>query len=143
MQLLDPSIYSPDIVALNPDLFCKAREPKAAKTQKRPDTELEIKFLSHWQLCNGPNLERDYTGWTDKKYEIDFYHPASRVGIEINGGIGKKSGHTSWTGIHRDYEKLMLATQAGIRLVYLGTKHLRDDEILIWISLLLRLVKKD
>lgn len=140
---LDRRHYSPDVIALNPDLFRDSGPTPSSTTPKRPDTELEIKFLSMWRLCHGPELLRDYTGWTDRKLEIDFYHAPSRVGIEINGGIGKKSGHTSWSGIHRDYDKLLLAINAGIRLAFLGTRHMNDDELLFWISMIIQWTKKE
>lgn len=140
MKLLNPNDYSADVVALNPGLFKQKTATPQAK-QKRPDSDLEAKFLYYWQMSGGPELERDYVGWTNRKLEIDFYHPGSKVGIEVNGGIGQLSGHTSWNGIHRDYEKLMLATQAGIKLVFLGTRHLNDDEALVWISMIIMMTK--
>lgn len=136
---LNPNDYSPDVVALNPELFnVQAAKPQAK--QKRPDTELESRFLHYWQLLGGPELLRDYTGWTQRKLELDFYHESSKTAIEINGGIGKKSGHTNWHGVHRDYDKLNACNVAGITLFCLGTDHMSKDRLAVEISAILRFI---
>ena len=48
-----------------------------------------------------------------RKYRADYCWRAARVIVERNGGIWKKGGHSSGTGLLRDYEKSNLAQLLG------------------------------
>ena len=48
-----------------------------------------------------------------RKFRFDFVHKESKVSIEINGKIWQKGGHSSGTGLLRDYTKSNLAAVYG------------------------------
>ena len=145
IMLLNPDNYSPDVVSLNPTLFGPSKGKKAVRMDsapRRPDTELEAEFLRVWGLLSGPELLRDYTGWCDRKWELDFYHEPTRTAIEINGGTWSKSGHSSGRGITRDYDKANECVVSGISLFVLGTDHMKSDRLIIEISRILRYIQR-
>ena len=144
IMLLNPDKASPDVVELNPTLFAKSKRSKVTKAvePKRPDTELESEFLRVWGLLGGPELLRDYTGWCDRKWELDFYHEPTKTAIEINGGTWSKSGHSSGRGITRDYDKANECVVVGISLFVLGTDHMKSDRLIIEISKILSYIKR-
>jgi hypothetical protein len=85
-------------------------------------SKLEEQFSSLWSFMF-PKIQLESEGIiltkinpdTGKKnrFRFDFYHPQSKVAIEINGGTWGKSGHSSGRGLQRDYIKLNLAISEG------------------------------
>lgn len=104
----------------------KAQQPDADSKESR----LERIFAHHWRLLGFPDLERNFRFHPKRRFELDFYHAGSRVAVEINGGIWKpKSGHSTGAGIIRDYEKLFLAQECGIALIYVPPNWLTKDKV--------------
>ena len=135
---------NPDLVPLNGHLLPKPRaQAEATETPKRPDTELESKFLSHWNLLTGKEpLLRDFVFAPDAKgYEIDAYHEGARVGIEVNGGTWAVGGHSTGTGIGRDYRKQLLAATRGILILPVSSDMLTQKEIVLTIDQIWRVIK--
>lgn len=126
-----------------------------ASSSRRPDSPLESKFADYWRMLGGPELERDYRGWSqhNPKWEIDFYHKASKTGFEIQGGTAQKpveingkwyqpiSGHNSAKGYGRDCRKQISARSAGIHLISISPTELTSEEAPIWISALIMSLK--
>ena len=81
-----------------------------------------------WGLTH---LAPDLTGWTTqhviaetgRKHAWDFAWPASRLVVDVHGGIYSKgrSGH-SGASMAKDWEKLNLAVCAGYRPLVFGPK---------------------
>ena len=131
---------------LNVKTFPARGDERRPDEPKREDTDLEAKFLSHWKLLYGIIAwERDFTDWgpESRKLEIDFYHPESRVGVEINGGTrqAKRTGHSSGNGIWRDYEKILVAAAHGIHILPVCVDMLSDTEIVITCSQIKRVIQ--
>ena len=78
------------------------------------------------------HLASDLTGWErevkpipGRKFAFDFAFPASRLLIEVQGGIFRGRGaHAGPTAQKRDMEKLNLCTTNGFRLLQFGPHHL-------------------
>lgn len=77
--------------------------------------QLEEYFAKAWET-RWPDLplEREVKIIPRRQFRFDFIHREAMVAIEINGGIYLRSGgHTSPSGIQRDYEKNNLAIAHG------------------------------
>ena len=88
-----------------------------------PKSQAEEKFLVLWTHLQGPPLEREYRFDPTRRYRIDFYHAATYMGVEIEGGtwVYGKSRHSSPQGYARDAAKYFLATMQGITVLRLTT----------------------
>ncbi len=98
---------------------------------KRQDSNFEASF--DWflsQLATDlPAPEKNYRFDPNSKLEIDRAWVGIKVGVELCGGIWKrgKSGHSSGTGIRRDYRKSNVATLLGWRLLWFSPDMLEDN----------------
>jgi hypothetical protein len=93
-------------------------------------SELEIEFALLWdELYPNIDLHTDYRFCPGRKLEMDFAQLDSKVGIEIQGGIYShtRTGHSSATGLERDYEKAYLALINGWILFPLSPKMITED----------------
>jgi hypothetical protein len=73
-----------------------------------------------------PQWESNYHFYPGRRLEMDVAWPKYKVGIEVQGGIWIKGGHSSGTGLLRDYEKLMLANELGWQLFFVASNMLDD-----------------
>lgn len=103
---------------------------------------LEDQFLSLWQAHN-PQLilEREFSdipSWEvdfqerhakskrSKRYRLDFAHPDSRTGIEIQGGVYNRGRHVTGSGYERDCRKYNLAYTSGWTIFLLTSQMAKD-----------------
>jgi hypothetical protein len=103
---------------------------------------LEDQFLDKWQ-ASFPELvlEREFSdieAWEkdfqerhskskrSKRYRLDFAHPLSRIGIEIQGGVYNRGRHVTGSGYERDCRKYNLAFTSGWT-IYLLTATMAKD----------------
>jgi hypothetical protein len=106
----------------------------------KSDLEKELAFQITWAVPRLPQPETQIQIIPGRKLAWDFGWRAHRLLVEVQGGSFSKGkmGHNSGTGIHRDCEKLFLATQAGWRQINVADHHiLRTGEALAWIRSLL------
>lgn len=75
------------------------------------------------------DLHTEYKFHTTRRYRLDFAHLDSKIGIEINGGTWRKGGHSSGTGLARDYSKLNLLSSLGWRLFCLSGEMITIENI--------------
>ena len=73
---------------------------------------------------------RAYPAVQRRKFRWDFCWEKENVRllVEINGGTFTKGGHSTGTGIRRDYEKNNLAQLAGWRCLMFDGKMVRSGE---------------
>ena len=84
-------------------------------------SELELLFDELWlELFPDLDLEVEQTIIPQRKYRFDYVHHPSKVAIELNGGVWARMGHSTGSGITRDYEKLNLAQSLGWRVFQLS-----------------------
>jgi hypothetical protein len=103
---------------------------------------LEDQFLSLWQsLCPQLILEREFSdiaAWEadyqerylkskrSKRYRLDFAHPDSCIGIEIQGGVYNRGRHVTGSGYERDCRKYNLAYTSGWTIFLLTSQMAKD-----------------
>jgi hypothetical protein len=110
---------------------------------------LEDQFLSLWQ-AHFPKLilEREFSdidAWEkdfqerysrskrSKRYRLDFAHPLSRTGVEIQGGVYSRGRHVTGSGYERDCKKYNLAYTSGWTIFLLTSTMAKDSA---WLSLI-------
>lgn len=91
-------------------------------------SSLERKFDLMWErLHPGIDLDTEVGLITGRKFKFDYVHHDSKVAIELNGQIWQKAGHSSGTGLLRDYEKLNLAQMQGYCVFQLAGKMITES----------------
>lgn len=122
----------------------RARLPKPQEDKGPPDLKrcapmpensaesaLEREFAARWaSLYPDLILEREWRFDEVRRYRLDFAHLESRVGLEIQGGIWQKGGHSSGRGITRDCKKNFCALTGGWIVFALTDAMSRDAVIL-------------
>lgn len=110
---------------------------------------LEDEFLGLWQ-AHYPRLilQREYSdipAWEkdfqerhakskrSKRYRLDFAHPFSSTGIEIQGGVYNRGRHVTGSGYERDCRKYNLAYTSGWTIFLLTAQMAKDST---WLSLI-------
>jgi len=114
-------------------------------SQVDPDIEFrsshEMEFAHLWAELY-PDLDLFYEWPVGEKNPkngavktIDFYHKHAKVGIEINGGIySKNMGHSTASGIKKDYAKQALCNELGINLFTVSTDDMHKSQFLEMIA---------
>ena len=103
---------------------------------------LEDQFLCLWQVhCPQLILEREFSdiaAWEadyqeryakskrSKRYRLDFAHPNSCTGIEIQGGVYNRGRHVTGSGYERDCRKYNLAYTSGWTIFLLTSQMAKD-----------------
>jgi len=82
-------------------------------------SDLEETLALHIKAAGLPEPVREYMAIKGRRYRLDFAWPAVKLGVEVQGGIWHKGGHSTGTGITRDCEKANAHTLAGWRIIYL------------------------
>lgn len=110
---------------------------------------LEDQFLSSWQ-AHHPRLilEREFSdiaAWEkdyqerhaknkrSRRYRLDFAHPDSCTGIEIQGGVYNRGRHVTGSGYERDCRKYNLAYTSGWTIFLLTSQMAKE---VYWYSLI-------
>lgn len=110
---------------------------------------LEDQFLGLWQ-AHYPRLilEREFSdivAWEldyqerysrskrSKRYRLDFAHPNSRTGVEIQGGVYNRGRHVTGSGYERDCKKYNLAYTSGWTIFLLTATMAKDAT---WLALI-------
>lgn len=86
-----------------------------------------------------PKPQTELLAIPGRKYRFDMSwgQPDGKNGgllVEIQGGIWKKGGHSTGTGINRDCEKLCLAVLAGWRVLHVTGDQIASGEAIRWIK---------
>lgn len=100
---------------------------------------LENTLAAHIRAYGLPTPEREYRLCPERKFRLDFAWPASMVCCEVSGGIYKRGGHTTASGINRDAEKLNLATLQGWHYLIVTADHVKSGQAIQWIKAALEL----
>jgi hypothetical protein len=110
----------------------KARKPKGVPAQPS-SLELELRGqIMAAGLTRGIQVE--FLAIPGRKLRWDIAWPERRLLVEIQGGIWRKGGHSTGTGITRDCEKANLATLAGWRILSVTSAHISSGQALQWIQ---------
>jgi len=90
-------------------------------------TDLEALLL--WQLKDAglPEPKTQYQFHPQRRWKADFCYPEYRIIAEVNGMTHQASrGHTSFAGLHRDYEKQNAAQLMGYRYFEFDREMIED-----------------
>lgn len=90
-----------------------ARGASAARSTRKPPTGAFDAFVALLEASGLPLPETEAEFIEGRKFRADYLWRPQRVIVEQNGQIWKKGGHSSGTGLLRDYEKSNLANAAG------------------------------
>ena len=107
--------------------------PNKKKVVKGRQDCKEVQWM-HWQLkywCYEQKIkfEKEYK-FSKRKFRFDFALPDNKIGLEYDGLMSKKSGHTTLLGYTSDTEKLNLAAKEGwnvLRYTVLNYKNVLQD----------------
>ena len=125
---------SREVYELSKDQFGPSQPPAEANRALRAANRdsLESDFDGIWRLLGGSDDDwlHNYQFDTDSSMEIDRYHPAAGLGVEIDGGqYMRKSGHSNMDGLERDAMKGNRCNELGIELWRLTTSMVDYDEV--------------
>jgi very-short-patch-repair endonuclease len=96
-------------------------------------SELESRFAYLWEeMFPDIDLYIEEKLIPKRRYRFDFVHKEAKVAIEINGQTWQKGGHSSGTGLIRDYTKLNLAQALGYVVFQLSSEMITDK----WLTLI-------
>ena len=111
------------ILANNPDLSVidDGRPAPRGPVVLPKSNALSDKFLSLWAQLGGQPLTAELRFHPTRRWRFDFAHEASKVAIEINGGVWQSGRHVRGTGYLNDREKINAATALGWKVFELGT----------------------
>lgn len=125
MTELKAEYVSDHVRELNPDVFADDSEMPLTPNAPTP----EERFLMLWQTLTRTPLEREYRFNVTRKWRLDFAHPATRIGIEIEGGTWVQGRHNRPQGFAADCEKYNSAAELGWRLFRLTPDMITVDNV--------------
>ena len=103
-----------------------------------PLSKLELQFDALWEsLYPALDLEVEQQLIPNRRFRFDYVHLGSKVAVELNGQIWHKGGHSSGSGLLRDYEKLNLAQQSGYVVFQLSAEMINER----WLNLIAHTIK--
>lgn len=92
------------------------RRPRLSALRRQSSRQRAIDTFPLFCVAHGlPKPETEVEFAPPRKYRADYCWPLHKVIVERNGAIWKLGGHSSGTGLLRDYEKLNLAQVEGWR----------------------------
>ena len=101
-------------------------------------SSLELQFDTLWNdLHPTIDLDTEVRLISDRRFRFDYVHLGSKVAVELNGQIWHKGGHSSGSGLLRDYEKLNLAQQSGYVVFQLSAEMINER----WLNLIAHTIK--
>lgn len=110
--------------------------PAMAKRLGVSSSPLERKFLNLWKLEGGPELTAEFKFHPKRKWRFDFAYLRKNfptmfpmVAIELEGGIWRKSRHTTGSGFSADAVKYFEAQLLGWRVYRLTSEMITPANI--------------
>lgn len=99
-------------------------------------------FLYQLGIAQIPAPLTEFVFASPRKWRFDFCWPHLCVAVEFQGGIfhGKR-GHSSVTGLMRDYEKFTEASLRGWTLILITPQTIQNGKALEWVERALGLKK--
>lgn len=94
-------------------------------------SDAERRFAQLWvEMFPTIDLYTQYVFHPKRRFSLDFYQPDAMVGIEVQGSIHTVGGHSTGTGIARDYEKARIAAEVGILIVSVAAGDVEERSVL-------------
>lgn len=91
-------------------------------------SKLEKRFIKIWEenYPHGPMPIREHRFAPPRRYRFDFAFIDKRIGIDLQGAVWIRGGHSTGTGINNDCNKNNLAVLNGWKFFKFTVNHLRD-----------------
>lgn len=126
---------SPDVLVDDDksNIIIHTDSESTAKLRVAPSNRkvLEDKFLDTWEYLGGQELAREFRFHPTRLWRFDFAIPEQKIAFEIQGGIyAQQSGHRSFEGVQRDYEKFNAATLLGWRVFQVTSPMMKDADFM-------------
>ena len=74
-----------------------------------PVARLAVAFEQLWRLLGGPALEKEHRFDKRRRWRFDYAYIATRIAVEINGGVWSQGRHNQGKGYLNDLDKLNAA----------------------------------
>jgi len=101
-------------------------------------SDLEQLFAFQVKAAGLPEPEREVCVIPGRKFRFDFCWREARLLVEINGGTFTRGGHSTGTGIRRDYTKQNLCQIAGYKLLTFDADMVKSGQALDFTEKMLR-----
>lgn len=102
---------------------------QSPRTGKAGPKSLENKFDALWTRLGGPALDKELMLIEGRKFRFDRVHSASKVAIELHGGVWTGGRHVRGGGFAKDREKMSLAQELGYLVYELVPQHVTDAQL--------------
>ena len=102
---------------------------KPARRKRRDTGVLDRKFREAFTKAGGrlEDLVPEFVFAAPRKWRADFFHPASKTLIELEGGLHLIGRHNSPEGYARDCQKYNAASALGYRLFRLPSNLITEQ----------------
>lgn len=112
------------------------------RAKRRPrlegcESKIEHDLFNYWKRNFKEPIVQQHQFHPERAWRFDFCFPSAYVAVEVQG---YGTGHTSYTGMHRDYEKHNAAMALGWGIVYVMSKDLLPDKISKTCSFILKII---
>ncbi|GIV51021.1 MAG: hypothetical protein KatS3mg038_1542 [Candidatus Kapaibacterium sp.] len=113
----------------------------SSKSSSSPPGSLSSAFLHFWHLLDGPPLEQEYRFHPQRRWRFDLAHPATKVAVELHGGIWQYGRHNRASTFLKDREKINAAVADGWRVFEFATQQIDYNAASLVLSLIERIEK--
>lgn len=127
MKLME--LENSKVAGINKEVIAALKKPEKKK-QKSPlpgerchQAQWMWGQLVAWSLYTGIQVVDEHQFHPVRKFRFDFAVPAYKIGIEYEGLMSEKSGHTTLSGYTKDTEKYNLAVSEGWRVIRFTVKN--------------------
>ncbi|GAB3822242.1 hypothetical protein [Pontibacter rugosus] len=94
----------------------KVKRKKTA-IEKQLEEELQLHRIRELEKATGQQVVAEHRFHPEREWRFDFYLPACRVAIEVEGGVWTQGRHTRGNGYTADMEKYNEAQAMGIKVL--------------------------
>jgi very-short-patch-repair endonuclease len=105
-------------------------------------SRLAHQFERLWAIHKGPALTKEVTFYPGRRFRFDYAHMATKVGIELDGGIFIRGRHSRGMGQAKDAEKGRLAWEKDWDCIHFTTACLTSENVLRAINKLKELISR-
>ena len=102
------------------------------KRAPRPDSPGEAMFDLHLRAHKLDGWQREYRFDGTRRWRFDYAHPATKVAVEIEGGVWTSGRHSRGEGYTADCEKYSTAAVQGWRIIRATTQQVISGLAIEW-----------
>ena len=106
----------------------KRQPPTKAQKRHPSQSSLEALFALHLKAHHLTDVQREYRFHATRQWRFDFAFVPQKLAVEIEGGVWKRSRHTTGDGFHNDCDKYNAAIELGWSVLRFTSKHLESGQ---------------